>query len=299
MLDAARPWLCALALAAAGAASGLAAEDQAPCSALMTLTGLRRDLEAFGKEESAWPDARAIRARLDGIDRMTLAGLRNGEGGDHLARLIFFFFELLDTGMDEDRAAARAILRSPEYREASEGLSDLASSLSCRQAGAAPIEPEPAGPAAYDLDFSYFLGHWPAALVAGLACFGIVAGAVWRSLRRTERLGRPSACSVTVHVTSERETCLGTLIEISREGGKVRFAHPPDAGTRLRIQWDAQWHEASVIWSNQFCSGLHFTRLIPAGTIEVLRDLSRQTAGTDDPPPGSGASQETRQDASL
>jgi PilZ domain len=302
-----------LALAFAGLPLPLHAGEQSPCATLQTLVDVTRDLETFGTgEEAATFDPDALRKRLDGIDRMALADLRAEQGGGLLGKLVFFLHEILETEEAKGPFSARAILEDKEFQEASRALFDLASSLACRRDRVATVAKAPAEAASYSVDFSYVFDHWRTTLGTVLACLGLAAGVTWRYSRRSERLERSFTCNVTVHVVSEKETLLGTLIEISRQGGKVRFPHPPQTGTKLRIQWDAVWHEAVVTWSNQYCSGLRFTKLIQPDTIQVIRDLSGASVELSGPeraaapssehaqhPHSPGSRQETRQDASL
>lgn len=263
----------------------LRAEPPTPCTTLQALVEIQAAVARFGPEAGdQGAAAAAVRGRLATLDRMALAGLRAEEEGGFVGKLVFQLFEILEAVEKRDAAAIEARITDPEFREAGASLAALSASLSCRRAPVAGGNRPQGRPPTHPVDFSYVRDHWTAALSIILAALGVVGSATWRISRRSERLARTFTCNVTVHVTTETSTGLGSLIEIGRKGGKVRLAVPLQTGAKIRIQWDAEWHEAVVAWSNQHFTGLRFPRLIEPRTIEVIRNLSMRLADPDDAP---------------
>lgn len=284
----------------------LQADSTTPCEAVQDLVEIRAAIARLGPD-AAGPgiESAAIRERLDGLDRMALAELRAEEGGGFIGRLVFLFFEILEAVEGKDGVAVETWRASPEFREAGTSLAALSASLSCRRALVPRGDRAPARPSAHPVDFSYVREHWLAAFGLILTALGVAGAVTWWLSRRAERLSRTFSCNVTVHVITETSTCLGSLIEIGRKGGKVRLRPPLRTGARIRIQWDTEWHDAVVAWTNEHFNGLRFSRLVEPRTIEVIRRLNARPSAPDptpklpNPPVVAAPSEEIRSHAAL
>lgn len=263
------------------------------CTVLRTMSEIHGALEGVQNGEGkSLPDTGDMIRRLREIDRIALFDLASEDGGAVISELRFLFARFAEAVQRGGLSAGLAVLESEEYRRASGAYSLFAAKAGCP---AGPMEtdvnPVAAGPerlsatatlkpnsgvgsaSRLEMPLEYLL-------LAGTVVFAGGAGALyWKWTAAIERRQHRFTCSLAVHVTTKDETQLGTLIDISQGGGKVRFDHPPPPGTKLRLQWDAEWHKASVVWSNNFCSGLRFARPIDPNTIKIIRRMSREHSG--------------------
>ncbi len=278
------PAICVM-LASAPVARG---QETGPCSAVEALEQMVDEIERARDGSGLDPSSSGIVQRLDGLDRDALDYLRLVDPFNSASGVAATLREYAEVKDRKGTDAARKLTETEWYLNDVDGLRDLKEQLRC-EAEAPELSKNSATRS--DLseggtfigsrrpDEAYGFGHVsPKAFAIGVPVFLLLLAAGTliglRIARNMRRRKRRYSCNVVVHVEGSTVPEDGTMLNVSQMGAKIICPYPPKPGAKIRLQWNRNWHEATVIWSNSHCAGMRFHKPIDARTLKTIRRLT-------------------------
>ncbi|WP_424934204.1 hypothetical protein [Amaricoccus macauensis] len=280
-----------LAIAAALLLGASAAQGQEAglCPDILVLEDLRAEIAAASKARGPGPASSDIRLRLYEIGLGTPQVVLFREPDDPLAHVAVVMLDYARALDERGQLAARTVFSTVRSMTVFNDFEALRAQLGCRTQAEGLGRIERALDETDPTKGSTFLGsrrqadpygfghvtEAPTTVALPILLLLIVLAAAGYQVSRVMQARRQHyTCNVVVHVEGAAVPEDGTMLDVSRMEAKMICPYPPKPGTRIRLQWNRNWHEATVTWSNAHCAGMRFHEPIDSRTLATIRKLT-------------------------